>query len=469
MKKFTINIVLILLTLSVNAQSIEIDKMLGEQNAQMVATEMGIYEDVDKTAYVRRVGERLVAELENPLFDYQFHLVEDPSPNAFALPGGYLYVTTGLIPILQSEDELACILGHEIIHSNNRHSIKQIKKSIFPKLLEIPGNLIGMIDPNLGDLFNAPIENSNLLLLASYGRKAETEADNQGIRLAARAGYNPNAMITALTRLSKTVEVATQQKERKSYFNDHPYTPDRSSYIKKQIKEMKWQEKKPISSNYLNEFKGSLFGESPRKGIISDNTFLHPELDFFVAFPEGWTINNQSSNISAYNQEQNSGILVALDNPSLTPKQAAHNFIDNLKPEFKEKIVAKEDYNMDNKSGYLIYFQDQVKNETVYAYALWVPLDNKLFSLMGIGTKKEQQLLKKSANSLRKLNSQEKNNFTVNKMDIVLAKEGETLESLSKRVNNILTIDLTQVINTKKPNQKLKKGEQIKVIKTYKY
>ena len=113
--------------LSIDAQNLALDSNLGYKNAQTIAAEMILYEDVEKTAYISRVGNRLVASLEKPLFDYQFHIIADPTPNAFALPGGYIYITTGLILLLQNEDELACILGHEIIHSNNRHAIKQIR------------------------------------------------------------------------------------------------------------------------------------------------------------------------------------------------------------------------------------------------------------------------------------------------------------------------------------------------------
>ena len=182
MKKASLLVITVLfLPLILYSQSIELDKELGEQNAKMVELQMGIYEDVEKTEYIRRIGNRLISQLEDPLFDYQFHLVPDMAPNAFALPGGYVYVTTGLIPILESEDELGCILAHEIIHANSRHSIKQLKKSILPRLLEVPGNLIGLLNKDLGALFNAPIQTSNALLLASYSRGFETEADIEGI------------------------------------------------------------------------------------------------------------------------------------------------------------------------------------------------------------------------------------------------------------------------------------------------
>ena len=469
MKKIAITLLVFLISVPFYAQNVELDKLLGEQNAQMVESQMGIYKDADKTAYLRQVGNRLVTGLENPLFEYQFHLVQDPSPNAFALPGGYLYVTTGLIPILESEDELACILGHEIVHSNNRHSVKQLKKSIFPKMLEIPGNLIGVISPNLGTLFNAPIETSNSLLFASYGRSAETEADEEGIQLAAKAGYNPNAMISSLARLSKTVEVATQQEERKSYFNDHPYTPDRIEAIQSQISELNWPEKDPISSNFIEEFEGTLFGESPSKGVVIENTFIHPGLDFYIAFPKNWTIDNQNSNITAYNDTRQSGIYVALENPALSPEIAAKQFIENLKSEYKKKITGSEPYQIENKNGYLVTFEDKVKSENVYAYALWIPLADKLFNIMGIATKQEQQLLEQTVRSLRKLSLKDKDSIMINRMHIVNAIAGETIQTLSKRADNILNLELTCVINAKKSKELLKKGEQIKIIKSYPY
>ena len=305
MKKFSALFSILLLSpLFSISQSIDLDKELGAQNAKMVELQMGIYEDPAKTEYIKSVGQRLISRLEDPLFDYQFHIVPDMAPNAFALPGGYVYVTTGLIPILESEDELGCILAHEIIHANNRHSIRQLKTSIFPRLLELPGNLIGLLNKDLGALFNAPIQTSNALLLASYSRGFETEADIEGIKIASSAGYDPNAMISSLSRMSAAIEGAVGYKEEKSYFNDHPYTPDRTKTIKKNTSKMEWESKDPISEDFLFEFDSVLFGKSPSQGVVRENQFLHPDLNFFIEFPEDWSIENQPSNVGAYHPER---------------------------------------------------------------------------------------------------------------------------------------------------------------------
>ena len=110
MKRSVFFIVMMLYPLLFFAQSILLDQALGEENAAMVEAQMGIYIDEEKTEYLRKVGNRLVSQLEEPLFEYQFHIVTDMSPNAFALPGGYLYVTTGLLPILESYLSLVRII-----------------------------------------------------------------------------------------------------------------------------------------------------------------------------------------------------------------------------------------------------------------------------------------------------------------------------------------------------------------------
>jgi predicted Zn-dependent protease len=469
MKRIIIFTVTLLFPVLFFSQSLKLDQLLGEENAKMVEAQMGIYSDAEKTEYLRKVGNRLVAQLEEPLFEYQFHLVPDMAPNAFALPGGYLYVTTGLLPILENEDELACILGHEIIHSNNRHSVQQLKKSILPRLLEVPGNLIGVLNEDLGALFNAPIQTSNALLLASYSRKYETEADNIGIELAAKAGYDPSAMITSLTRMSTAIEVATGNEEQKSYFNDHPYTPDRTEAIDELIAELDWEQKAPVSNDFLLEFDSVLFGESPGVGVVRKNQFLHPDLDFTITFPKHWDIDNQPSNVGAYHPDRQAAAFVSLEEAGITPEQAGKRFIEDMDSEYESKMTDASTHNFNGKEGYLISFVDETTTVPMYAYVLWIPMDGKLFKLMGIAPLAYKPNLEKTAESLRPLNAEEKSSFTIDLLRVVKAKQNETIAGLSRRVGNVLNEELTAIINDKKENEKLDKGELLKVVLTYPY
>ena len=464
MKKLLLILFLFLLSIQIQAQSTDIDKDLGKQNAQSVEDQYKVYKSGPQNEYIQKVGARLVKSLDKPLFDYQFHLVEDMAPNAFALPGGYIYVTTGLIPILESEDELACILGHEIIHSNNRHTVKQLKKSILPSLLEIPGNLLGIVSEDLGSLFNAPIKTSNALLFASYSRKFESEADDEGVELAAKAGYDPAAMIGALSRLSSSVEVATSMEESKSYFNDHPYTPDRTAAINKKMQELHFKHTAAISNNFLAEFDGLIFGNNPDQGIIKENHFLHPEMDFYMEFPTNWKIDNQTSAVGAVNPENDAMVILTLDNPELTPKQASDEFMKNLKSQYKVKLVNKKSYKHNNKDSYKLEFVDEAKKRKMFGMVAWIPMNNMLFKVMTITPYENKNKVEKSIESLRNLNLEEKNSLTINRLHIVKAKGGETIKELSKREKNILNLDLTTTINDIDENEKLRKGEQVKIV-----
>ena len=134
----------------------------------MVATQYGIYNHQVTQKYIEQLGNKIAAQIEADLpFKFSFQLVNMVEPNAFSLPGGYVYVSRGLLPMLNSEDELACILGHEIAHIVRRHSAQQMKKSIVPTLFTLPGLLVGgIISPELGAIINAPINAAGSIYLA---------------------------------------------------------------------------------------------------------------------------------------------------------------------------------------------------------------------------------------------------------------------------------------------------------------
>lgn len=443
--------------------------MLGLENAKMVVAQMGIYDDEDKTEYIREVGERLLRQLPDRQFEYQFNIVPEFTPNAFALPGGYIFITTGLLPIIESEDELACILAHEIIHAHKRHSVKQLKRSVLPRLLEVPGDLIGVVNKDLGDLFNSPIQTSNALLKASYGRGFETESDIEGIKLAAAAGYNPDAMIPILKRMSAAIETATGRAEAKSYFNDHPYTPERVKTVEQNSSRIRWVQSEGISNSFNREIDSLLFGDHPNKGIVRDNQFYHPDLDFSIAFPENWEIENKPSNVGAYHPERKAAVYLSMENDYLSPEKAGLQLLNELKPNYRKKLTGNGPYTMNGKNGYLVSFEETIKKQTVYAYVLWLPLGGKLFKLTGISPIEYRSQLEQTAKSLRVLNSGEKKSFTIDMVRIVEASKGETIVSLGERTGNHLNDQLTGVINSRDIEDILEEGEEIKVVRRYLY
>jgi len=464
MKKTLISLFIIINFLSVNAQNINFDKKIGEKQNKTVESQMGIYQNEKMNAYIDSLGQRLIAHLDKKLFDYKFRLVLQEAPNAFALPGGYIYVTTGIIPLLENEDELACIIGHEIIHSNNRHGTKKIRRNIPFVILEIPGILVGIFSETAGAILEAPVKITNAFYSASYSRKLETEADDQGIILAAKAGYDPNALPDILSRMIKAIEKVTGNEETKSYFDDHPYTPDRNENIYKHIKDIDIHKTKHISNNFLKEFDGIIIGESASKGIIRENKFLHPDIDFYVEFPKDWVIENQPNAIFSHDTIKKSALTLSIEDPNISPRQAGANFLNAIDHRFRNTLVDSMDYVQNGEKGYMIRFSENTSQGVMSAFVLWMPLNGNIYKFTGISPKENHSIVENATKSLRILTEDEKNSIMQKHLSLVIANGDENIAQLSKRTGNKLDPELTAIINSIDPKEKIKKGEQIKIV-----
>ncbi|WP_075602491.1 M48 family metallopeptidase [Saccharicrinis aurantiacus] len=466
MKEFSIFLIVFCYSLiSASAQSLEIDKMLGAESAKSVEAEMGIYNDDELTEYIASIGQRLVSHLDKSLFEYKFYVVDDPIPNAFATPGGYVYVTRGILSIIVNEDELACVMAHEIIHAQNRHSVKQMGNSILPKLLELPGRIVGqVINEDIGRILTAPIATSNSLLLASYSRSHEKEADEEGVTLASKAGYDPDAMKSILLRLSKSMEILTSQKETKGYFNDHPYTPDRLESITKTSVKLDWETKDKVSSNFPQPLNSLLFGVNPEKGLFEGNTFIHPTMNFSFQFPDDWHTENKPTSVNGMNKDQSAALFLGLDDASKSPQALAEEFIAGIEKEHGVKPIFSDHSKINNYDGYLVSYLDKSDKKQMYIHTLWLKMDGKIFKVIGIGPKSAKDELKRSVLSFHPLTEKEKSTIKKQLIRVVESKADEKFDQICKRYNCVISSELTAFINGMNPTSKLKEGTLVKLI-----
>jgi len=460
----------ILTSLQISGQSIELDKKLGAENAKLVEVQIGLVNDKELTAYVRSVGNRLIAALEENPFEFHFYVADDPIPNAFALPGGYVYVTRGILSLITTEDELACVMAHEIIHVIDRHSIKQMRSSILPHMLELPGAVVGtVVNEDLGSLLNAPITTSNRLLLSSYSRKHETASDTKGIELASKAGYDPVAMAAILDRLSRAVEIISNEKEKKSYFDDHPYTPDRVNKINKKSSNLQWEETASVSEDFPVPLDGMVFGNNPAKGLFNKEVFLHPELNFTITFPEGWETTNQTFTVAAIHENRKAGVFVGLEDPVRSPEEYGKEFEQEIEKKHGKKPSRSEPRTVNNHQGYLITMTDDSGEKPMYIHILWVKMSGKVFKLIGIAPRSFEPDLQKTARSLRALTLEERKAIEVNIVRIVEANKNETIEEISTRHNNVVNTSIIAIMNGIEESAKLNKKQSVKIVLREKY
>ena len=300
---------------------------LGQQYHQQMLKEMPVYDDPGLAAYVDAVGQLIARNSHRPALDYHFTVLDSDAVNAFALPGGYIYITRGIMAYLDSEAELAAVLGHEIGHVTARHSVRQQSTAT---VTGVAGAVLGAATglPGSQDLFNV-LGNA---MLSGYGRDHELESDRLGAEYLARSGYDPQAMLEVIGVLKsqELYEKARAQREGRqaqSYhgvFASHPENDRRLQEVIGTAVQFKPAGQPLLGrENYLAHLEGLAFGPGASEGIVAGGHFYHGPLDFALEFAGGWTLSNQPERLLAVAPEQAAlmEVTVTPRPPHLTPRQ----------------------------------------------------------------------------------------------------------------------------------------------------
>jgi predicted Zn-dependent protease len=276
---------------------------LGKKYNQQILEEMPAYNNPELTAYVNEVGQRIAHASHRPNLDYHFTVLDSPMVNAFALPGGYVYITRGIMAYLNSEAELAAVLGHEIGHVTARHSVRQQSAAT---ATGVAGAVLGAATgvPASQDLFDV----LGKAMLSGYGREHELESDRLGAQYLARTGYDPDAMLEVIGVL-KDQEVFERQQAREEgreprtyhgVFASHPENDQRLQEVVKESGHLKVNGQPRVARTaYLEHLEGLAFGPSEDEGIVVGNHFYHKPLNVGLDFPAGWSISNQADRLLA--------------------------------------------------------------------------------------------------------------------------------------------------------------------------
>ena len=296
-----------------------------------IVKEYGLYEDEALQRYVQDIGQRLAAVSHRDDLVYRFTVLDSPVINAFALPGGYIYITRGLMSYLNSEAELAAVLGHEIGHVTARHGVRQQSAAQAANLGYTLGAILvpGLRTAGAQDLFNL----FGGALLSGYGREHELESDRLGAEYLARSGYNPQAMINVIGVLKDqaTFAEAEAKKQGQDYqgyhglFASHPDNDTRLQEVVKAADRYKTSEGVEGAERYLKRIDGMVFGDSESQGIRSGRNFYHGEMQFALSFPVNWHIQNNPSSLRAV-APQGSAI-IEMGVSDLNRKQSPAEFI----------------------------------------------------------------------------------------------------------------------------------------------
>lgn len=280
------------------AQEIQMGK---EYDPQVIAT-FGLYQDDQLQAIVQQKGSELAKVSHWPGLDFRVKVLDSPVVNAFAVPGGYIYLTRGILAQINSEAELAGIIGHEMGHITSRHSVSQMSKQQVGQLLIVAGMIASEEFRKYADYAMVGME----LLFLKFSRDDEREADRLGVEYSTKIGYDAHKMADFFKVLQK-MQMASEQGGVPTFLSTHPDPGDRYETVNQLAS--RWQDSlnlaayKVNSDSYLKMINGIVYGEDPRQGYVEGNTFYHPDLRFRFAFPPGWKLENTPAQVNISNMD----------------------------------------------------------------------------------------------------------------------------------------------------------------------
>jgi predicted Zn-dependent protease len=359
--------------LSLVSESQEIE--MGKQSAQQVAQSIGYYNDPGVQAYVSQIGLKMAKASERPNLPWEFHVVNDASVNAFALPGGFIFVTRGLMTAINDEAELATVVGHEIGHVTNRHSVQQISKA---EVAQLGLGLGSILSSDVARVAGVASQGLQILFL-KYSRDAENQADQAGFRYALGQNYDVREMANVFQTLERVSQTSGGGKL-PEWLSTHPDPGTRIQATQQRLDTLKRDLSNTVLNRdqYLQHVQNMTYGEDPRQGFFEGTAFYHPDLRFQITFPEGWKTQNGADAVIAASPQQDAIMQLSLAGQT-PPQQAAQQFLSQQGIQAGNTSTASVN-GLPAASG---YFQAQTDQGAVQGLITFLSYNGNTYGILG--------------------------------------------------------------------------------------
>lgn len=350
-------------------------KMGKEADPQIVA-EYGVYDDESLNAYVDGIGQKIVKVSHRSNLSYTFRVVDSPVINAFAVPGGYVYFTRGILAHFNSEDELAGVMGHEIGHIAARHSVEQMSKAQL-----VGGGL--QIGAALSQTFQkyAGIAGAGVgLVFLKFGRDQELESDRLGVEYSTKLGYDSHKMADFFQTLGSMREGSAQSLP--SFLSTHPDPGDREVRVNALTDE--WRSRinyTPLNKDrkdYLERIDGIVYGPNPRQGYVDGLHFYHPDLEFQFPVPDKWQVINTASTVMIISAEKDAIIQFGFVNAT-SPGRAADKFV----ADGGARVRRRESSRVNNFSAEIVESVLEPQGQTLRMVSYFIQKEKSVYAFHG--------------------------------------------------------------------------------------
>jgi predicted Zn-dependent protease len=409
------------------------DVRAGEEAEREAIAELGLLTDPSLQDYVDALGRRVARAAPAQGFAYRFRVVDQWPPNAFSLPGGAIFVSRGLLALSNSEDELANVLAHEIVHASERHAAgrQAVARGLSPF--------------SLGFLGAAEV--------AAYARDQERSADAGGQRLAAAAGFDPRAMGDFLRSLEK-IEILRMGAARLPTFLDtHPGATERVAATATLAQQLAWTRRPDAldRAGYLHRLEGLVLGANPREGVLRGGRFLHPDLDLAVNFPEGWRIANGTTAVVALSPSADARFSLQFAGRGDDPGVPAAAFLAGPARAFRAQIAQAEPLRLGCCDAYQVRGHVSTREGGISAQLTWLAWRGDLYLIsaaaLGPVAQKYFGRARAVARSFRPLSEEERRSIEVERLRLAVAEAGETLPQLLARTGSSWDVQRAAIAN----------------------
>lgn len=379
---------------------------IGDITYNTMKTGVGFYKDEDLQKKIEEIGENIEMNFEYP-DEIKYNILDVQDIRAFATFGGYVYISRGLLSILDTEDELAGVIAHELVHVKDRHATEKLYRKILPELLKVPGNLLKKMHLDLvGKILNIPIDYTFGSINAIFDRLQEKKADRRGVKLAHESGYNPLGLEAALRKIENYQRIIQNHEDRFEFLGEHPTTKKRTHKIKGIAKKFN---NRTFETGVLYDLLDSLIiGQNPKKGVrLPDNTFAHPWLKAQIKFPKTWYVQPATEALAATDSKGKTGLIAGVAYFSTDINVLADKYIEDHLND-KKTLLVNDTININGYNARQVTLKRSRLFADEFTQTIWIYIPNNdiVLTLTGTASKKEDiDTLSQIKNSFMSLDS----------------------------------------------------------------
>lgn len=440
---------------------------MGKSADPEIVAQYGLYENKPLQEFITQKGKEMAAISHRPNLNYEFKIVDSEILNAFAVPGGYVYFTRGIMAHFNNEAEFAGVLGHEIGHITARHSVAQQTKSVLGQV-----GLIGsmILVPQVAD-FAEPLSQGLGLLFLKFGRDAERQSDELGVEYSSKIGYDAKEMAGFFNTLERKT-AGTEGAELPDFLSTHPNPGERNITVNNLSVE--WKKKLNLNNpnvnrdSYLRRIEGLVYGEDPKQGFLEKDVFYHPVLKFQFPVPAGWNYQNTPQRVQLAPKDGKALFMMTLGQGS-TPQEAMNTVVKNN----NLQVIESNQLSINGLNALTVIAdvkpQEGQNSSSVRTMSYYIQYNQKIYVLLGASSAADfnnySGIFSQSMKNFRELKDASKLNKQPERVRIKSVNQSGTLkQALAYYKVPESRMEELSILNGMQLTSNVQKGSLIKII-----